>query len=206
MERITPARLGNSNYYEAACVLGRAFQDDPMVVAVFRELPAHERVRRLIGAFTPELIICIKKGLPLYIGDQDSIVAAAVIYPPGSYPLSASDQLRMISRVISVDGFYGLGRWLKILSVFSLLHPKLPHYYLEYLGVEPSWTGMGLGSAILKFITEKADSEQTGIYLENANSRNNPLYQRFGFKITRQRDILGTRFWFMWRDPAEKAI
>ena len=188
-------------YPEAAHILGRAFQDDPVPLAIFQGLPAHERVKRLIVGFTAEMSICARQGTPLAIKDGDQIIAAAAIYPPGHYPASAIDQITMLAKTIRGDGFYGLGSWLKWLSSVEQIHPKWTHYYLEFLGVEPEFQGKGFGSVLLKSLTEKADAEHAGCYLENSNPRNNPLYQRFGFQIVNTKDIIGVRNWFMWRPP-----
>jgi hypothetical protein len=43
-----------------------------------------------------------------------------------------------------------------------------------------------------------------GCYLENANPRNTSFYQRFGFQIVSEKEIIGLPAWFMWR-PAQKG-
>ena len=80
--------------------------------------------------------------------------------------------------------------------------PVEPHYYLEYIGVEPAFQGKGVGSAILMHLCERADKEKVGCYLENANPINTPFYQRFGFQITQEKEIIGIPTWFMWRPPS----
>ena len=190
---------------ENANVLGRAFIDNPIPVAIFQELPAIDRQKRLTAAFAADLEICAKTGKPLLIKEKDHVIAVAVIYHPGSYPMSLINQILLLIKVIWGAGFYGLGRWMTYLSEVEKLHPKQPHYYLEYLGVEPAYQGKGLGSALLKFLTEKADSEQMGCYLENANPRNNPLYHRFGFETINEKNIIGVDNWFMWRSPNKEV-
>jgi hypothetical protein len=37
--------------------------------------------------------------------------------------------------------------------------------------------------------------------LENANPRNLPFYQRFGFQVLINKDIIDIPTWFMWRSP-----
>jgi ribosomal protein S18 acetylase RimI-like enzyme len=186
---------------EAANVLGRAFIDNPIPVAIFQELPEIEHQKRINVAFAADLEICAKIGKPLLIKEKDSVVAVAVIYHPGSYPMPFMNQISLLIKVIWGAGFYGLGRWMTYLLEIEKLHPKQPHYYMEYLGVEPAYQGKGLGSALLKMLTEKADTEQMGCYLENANPRNNPLYHRFGFETINEKDIIGVHNWFMWRTP-----
>ncbi|HNS51816.1 MAG TPA: hypothetical protein PKO09_11615 [Anaerolineae bacterium] len=42
-----------------------------------------------------------------------------------------------------------------------------------------------------------------GCYLETANPRAIPLYQRLGFRTLREGEILAVPMWFMWRDPKD---
>jgi ribosomal protein S18 acetylase RimI-like enzyme len=189
------------NYRSVAQMLGRAFRDHPLVLSIFRGLPGEERIKRTAIAFAGDLSVCVNKGYPLHIVKNGNIGAAAVIYPPGAYPLSMVDNLLMFAKVIWGCGFFGLGRWLEWLSYAEKKHPKQPHYYLEYIGVEPALQRKGLGSEILKCLTEKADTAQVGCYLESTNIINVPLYQRFGFRIAEEGHIISVQFYLMWRTP-----
>ena len=189
------------SYRQAAQVLGRAFVDDPVSVAVYRNFSPARLVHALTVDFTAELLVCVRKGYPLQVNEDGKVLAAAVIYPPGGYPLPASDQWLLLIKSLLGNGFYNVGGWLRWLSEVDKVHPRDPHYYLEYLGVEPEQQGMGLGSAILRHLTGRADEEKVGCYLENANPRNLPFYQRFGFQIIAEKEIIGTPSWFMWRPP-----
>ena len=72
-------------------------------------------------------------------------------------------------------------------------HPKdRPHFYLEFIGVTPELHGNGIGSALLQHIVDRADSKMIGVYLECANPKIVPLYERFGFRIEAQQNILNT--------------
>ena len=189
------------SYRQAAQVLGRAFMDDPVSDAVYKNFSTDKRVRALTVDFFAEVSLCIRKGYPLQVNDDGKVVAAAVIYPPRAYPLSASDQWMLLIKSILGNGFYDFRPWMKWLEEVDKVHPDKPHYYLEYLGVEPAQQGKGLGSTILQHLIHKADEECVGCYLENANPRNISVYQRFGFQVISEREIIGIPAWFMWRPP-----
>ena len=191
----------HQSYRQAAQVLGRAFVDDPVSVVVYRNFSPARLVHALTVDFTAELLVCVRKGYPLQVNEDGKVLTAAVIYPPGGYPLPASDQWLMLIKSLLGNGFYNVGGWLRWLNEVDKFHPREPHYYLEYLGVEPELQGKGLGSAILQHLTVKVDEEKVGCYLENANPRNLPFYQRFGFQIIAEKEIIGTPCWFMWRPP-----
>ena len=61
-------------------------------------------------------------------------------------------------------------------------HPKGPHWYLPLIGVEPSRQGQGLGSALLRTSLSRCDADDLPAYLELSNPRNQPLYERHGFR------------------------
>jgi GNAT superfamily N-acetyltransferase len=186
---------------EAAQVLGLAFTDDPLVTAVLRGLPSDERIKRLKAMFIAELSACVRRGCPLAVMAGDKILAAAIIYPPGTYPLPLHEQVKVVVKGIAGAGFYGLVRLLRVVSDFKKHHPKERHYYFECMGVEPCLQGRGFGSAIFRHLVQRADDDHVGCYLENPNPRNVPLYQRFGFQIVRKEPVIGVPVWFMWRPP-----
>jgi ribosomal protein S18 acetylase RimI-like enzyme len=62
-------------------------------------------------------------------------------------------------------------------------HPKVPHWYLPLLGVDPFLHGSGLGSALLKHALISCDRDNKFAFLESTNARNVPLYERHGFEV-----------------------
>jgi len=192
-------RTGRERYKEAAQVLGRAFMDEPVSQTVYRRLSPEKRLKNLTADFTGELTVCIKSGEPVHVSQDDKIAAAALIYPPEAYPLNRLDDLRLLFWMVWGHSPYDVRVWLRWLKEAEKHHPKEPHYYLEYLGVEPGLQGSGLGSIILEHLTSKADSAHVGCYIETATRKNLPLYQRFGFQIIHEEEIIGLPAWFMWR-------
>lgn len=188
-------------YLQAAQVLGRAFTDDPVSVAVYKNFPPIKRERALTVDFSVELLLCIRKGYPIEVNEQGRLVAAAVIYPPGIYPLPAYDQWLILLKSILANGWYDIRGYIKWLDEVDKVHPNEAHFYLEYLGVDPEYQGRGFGSSILQHLSNRADERGVGCYLENANPRNLALYQRFGFQIIGEKEIIGIPSWFMWRPP-----
>lgn len=61
-------------------------------------------------------------------------------------------------------------------------HPQEPHWYLPFIGVEPSRQGQGLGSALLRASLSRCDADGLPAYLESSNPINQPLYERHGFE------------------------
>jgi ribosomal protein S18 acetylase RimI-like enzyme len=194
--------LDRENILDAAAVLGRAFRDDPMVVAILANVSPEIRMKRLRVMFAADLKTCTRMGLPLQVRENDSIDCAAIVYPPGVYPLPTFSQLGILLKSVVRNGVYGLNRWLTVLGRFEKRHPKDTHYYLEFIGVDPTQQGKGLGTSLLDDLSSRADQENVGCYLETSNPRNVLLYQRFGYDTVAEEEIIGVNTWFMWRSPS----
>lgn len=192
---------------EAAHLLARAMRDDPSMLALFDGVEEEERQRRLTAFFAASLAACSRGGLPLEICEGGRVVAAGCFHPPGGSPPSPSTQLRTFARSVWHAGLLKRDTWTVMRCVLRMLdgtakeHPKTAHYYLEWAGVLPGHQGRDLGSRLLGAALERADEERVGCHLETANPRNVTLYERLGFRTATEREILGVRLWFMWRDP-----
>jgi ribosomal protein S18 acetylase RimI-like enzyme len=186
---------------QAARVLGAAFVDEPVSQVIYKGFSPEKRLRNLVSDFTVEMSACLRHGAPLQVRDQGRVVASAVIYQPGSYPLPRFEQAWISVRSILGHDLYDLRPWWRWLAETDRLHPQEAHYYLEYLGVLPEYQGQGFGSAILQLLTARADEGNAGCYLETATPINVPLYRRHGFEVMAERTIIGLNTWFMWRPP-----
>jgi GNAT superfamily N-acetyltransferase len=72
-----------------------------------------------------------------------------------------------------------------LLSTFERMdqsHPKEAHWYLAMIGVDPKAQGKGLGTELMRYALTRCDQDEVLAYLETANPRNIPLYERFGFE------------------------
>lgn len=71
----------------------------------------------------------------------------------------------------------------RMLEAGAALHPEYEHWYLPLIGVDPPLQGRGYGSALLSHVLSMCDEQRMPAYLESSNERNNPLYERHGFRI-----------------------
>jgi ribosomal protein S18 acetylase RimI-like enzyme len=68
------------------------------------------------------------------------------------------------------------------------------------IGVDPAFQGQGVGKALLGSVLEMGDETSPIAYFEADVDRNVSLYEKFGFRVIGQRDILGVNNRFMRRD------
>jgi GNAT superfamily N-acetyltransferase len=78
-----------------------------------------------------------------------------------------------------------------------------PHWHLAWLGIEPGHQGQGIGSALVRQMTPCADAEGMACWLFTFASRNVPIYENLGFRVTRETILSssGLRLWVMARPP-----
>ena len=70
-----------------------------------------------------------------------------------------------------------------VLEQVGASHPKMPHWYLPAIGVEPIMQSKGYGSVLMDHGVAVCDKQHTAAYLESTNPANISLYRRFGFEI-----------------------
>ena len=199
--KIAALPVDRASYEKAAAVPGRAFRDDPIVLAILEGIPPDTRVTRLTIAFAAVLRACAPKGMLVHVREENGVTGVAIAHPPGAYPLPIPVQLGILLKAVTRTGVYGLGRWLTWLSRIDKQHPKSPHYYLEFIGVDPAWQGNGLGSSMLHHLVS-GRSGPRGLLSRTGNPRNVPLYQRCGFQTVAEEEIIGVHAWFRWRPPS----
>ena len=55
---------------------------------------------------------------------------------------------------------------------------------------------------MLREYTRRLDAAGEDSYLETEKPENVALYQRFGYEVIEEAEVLGVPNWFMWRDAA----
>ena len=81
-----------------------------------------------------------------------------------------------------------------------------PHWHLAWLCVEPSQQGRGIGSALVRQVTNRADAEGVSCTLFTFTPRNVPIYEHLGFQVTLDTTLprSGLRLWVMAHPPRVK--
>ncbi|HYM17431.1 MAG TPA: N-acetyltransferase [Micropepsaceae bacterium] len=119
--------------------------------------------------------------------DVDGLAAAAWIPPVlETVPFSFLEDLSLVPAVLRLTGVSRLPRGAAMAAAMERAHPQAPCFYLAFIGVAPRAQGAGLGSALIAHALARVDAAGANAYLENSNPRNIGLYERAGFKVTRE--------------------
>ena len=79
--------------------------------------------------------------------------------------------------------------------------PVEPHWYLGILASHPSRRGQGLGRRVAEPGLAAARAAGVPAVLETTNPDNVPMYQRSGWRVTAELDVIGLHVWVMQVDP-----
>jgi ribosomal protein S18 acetylase RimI-like enzyme len=200
-------RLAASRFDEAAAVLGRAFRRTPLMRAVFRELDDDGRAEKLRRMFRSFVVTCAWRGLPEVVLDADRVAAVALTFPPGGYPLGPLAWLRNGLGAAALGPRY-TWRLARVDSYMQKHHIEGAHHYLYVLGVDTALQGRGLGGALLRRLSSRADADALPAYLETDDPNNVPLYQRFGYRVLTAEQpaaLPSVTMWRMQREPSAAA-
>ena len=189
----------SSDVDQLVVTLTRAFDTDPVVNWMLRQ-----DAKRTEG-FDALFRACLDR-LSLRHGEvltTRDCAGGALWYPPGTSKIGFVQQLGLLPAMIRGTGLRGLGRMIGIMDLLDRNHPEKPHYYLQFIGVDPDQQGRGLGAALMRPALERCDQQACGAFLENTKESNLVFYERFGFSVTQEVHLEpdGPTVWLMWRDP-----
>ena len=188
--------VGDLDQPAAVVTLAAAFYDDP----VFRWLDPEPSARvastrNFFEAVTP---LFVSRGVSRMTGFG---AGAALWLPPGE-ELVAEDDLESFGAELAAGAGDSAERLLTCMEILGEHHPTDPHWYLGFLGVVPSRQGQGLGGTMLQATLAGCDELGEPAYLEATSEANRRLYERHGFRVTRELPLPdGPSLYAMWREP-----
>lgn len=177
---ITTAR--EANWLPAQETLVQAFADDPVAAHLFPD--ASKRRTGMAQIFRMALRYGQKHGRVDII--KPAGAAAVWIRPEHSTP-SWTRLIRVGCLVTPfIVGWSATQRMLEFehfIEGCRLRTLEVPHWYLFCVGVRPDQQGRGLGAALIRHGLKRAQGTGAPCYLETANARNLPFYEKLGFRV-----------------------
>jgi ribosomal protein S18 acetylase RimI-like enzyme len=185
---------------QAAALLARAFESNPLNLAAIQSSDVARRRRCNLHGMRCLLPVARAHGLVLAASLEGRFAGVLVAAPPDSYPLPAPPLWPRVRALLS-QGFGVARRWREAFESLDARHPRVPHWYLGTLGVEPALQGRGVGTALARRWLTRIDSDGVAAYLEIDRMENLPFYARLGFRPVADFHVLGTPVTAMERAP-----
>jgi len=192
------APLEKAELAQVAVILACAFRDNALNRAVIASDEPNRRLRSNRYGMLGLLPVAHDLGSVLVAKSERVITGALVSSPPDRFPLPPPAWWPRL-RCLVGQGWRVAQRWGDVFDALLQLHPIEPHWYLATLGVEPSQQRRGVGAALLDAWLIGVDRSGLPAYLETDAASNVAYYQRAGFRVANETEILGVSVWCMNR-------
>jgi GNAT superfamily N-acetyltransferase len=184
-----------------AAVLASAFLTDPVMVWA---LPSANRRRRQLQRLYTGIARyqAIPGGATLLAQDGSArVVGVAVWRRRGRW---GSPSWRDVPFALAAGRALGrdMGRMVALGRAASRARPRVPHWYLQLLGVTADSQHAGFGSALMRRQLTRCDADVMPACLETTQEKLG-FYARFGFRVTGE-IVIARRApmqYSLWRDP-----
>lgn len=194
------APLPDSEREAAAQLLASCFRDNPLNTAVIQSSDPAVRVRCNLYGMRALLPVAQRHGLVLEARVGGRLAGVLIAAAPYAYPLPPPPPMERL-RCLWGQGWRVAHRWARVFHMLDALHPLEPLAYLGTLGVDPSLQARGVGTALLGAWLARLDSDGVGAYLETDGFGTVAFYERAGFAVIGDVDVLGAPVWRMLRLP-----
>lgn len=189
--------LEKSETERALDVLSRGMRDNPLHVAAFGEDP-ERRMRGFRRMMSAAFAVKDFSRTLVARGADGEIVGVCGMLAPGGCLPSLGEMLRIMPSLLS-NGPLSAGRTMRWLGAWSKHDPAERHWHLGPLAVDARLQGMGVGSELMRAFCARMDAAGETSYLETDKPINVAFYERFGFEVISEQDVLGVPNWFMSR-------
>ncbi|MFC0680082.1 GNAT family N-acetyltransferase [Lysobacter korlensis] len=191
--------LGHVDRAAAVAVIARGMEDNPIHLAAYRgdaawRRRAHGRVVGALVAASPSLHL-------LGAARSGALVAVAGSAPPGTCQPTGKARLRLLTAAVSL-GPATASRLVRWNAGWARHDPEEPHMHLGPVAVDAGLRGHGLGGLLLREHVRRLDAVGAVGFLETDRPRAVGFYERFGYVVVEQADVLGVPCWFMRRPAA----
>ena len=179
---------------ETAELLSRAFAQNPLHIAAFGMNSVIEKNKAF---FRNGLVLF--RGRRLVAVDGKRIIGFIHWVKSPECQFSWSQRLGLLPVMLYELGPGATLRVSSWLSAWANRDPKVTHWHLGPVGVEPDFQGKGIGRRLLDVYCSEIDHDRESGYLETDKPQNVEFYRKFGFEIVSEALVIGVRTYFMTR-------
>lgn len=186
---------------EAVRVVTHGMRDNPANVRALGIEDADQRSRSLARFMRPMLRGLFKRGMITGAFADNRLVGVCGMAEPGSCQPTLLEKIEIMSSLLVGNPVGTAIRVAWWASEWARRDPKSHHWHLGPVAVEAHFQGKGIGRAMLSAYCVYVDQNDTLSYLETDKRENVGFYQRFGFRVIEEGQVLGVPTWFMSRAP-----
>jgi hypothetical protein len=196
--RILLRPLTRTECLPAAELAARGMIDDPILVRVFGPNPK-KRQRRLTHYYAYGMRFIQLNGDLVGAFEREILIGVIGATRPGFCQPRPLDALRIVPMMVRHNSpaiSLRLKRWV---DGWGRHDPREDHWHIGLLAVEPHVQGFGVGTQLIVDHCARMDEARTVSYLETDCAINVRFYEKFGYRIAGQAQVLGGTSWFMKR-------
>lgn len=169
------SRVREEDKARALDVLVSAFAADPVERWMYPEPRDYlTHFPAFLSAFAGD---AFTEGSVWSLGDFSAV---ALWLPPGTEP-DGDAIVAVLTETVAAAKHEDL---YAVLGQMDEGHPRFPHWYLPWFGVDAALQGRGLGGELMENCLRILDDDHLPAYLETPNPRSIPFYERYGFETT----------------------
>jgi len=196
--------IGASDPSEMEAVVGlisRGMRDNPTHVAALGEDPGRreKRVRRIFSRVLP--VMGHFDHLLVARHPDNTILGVLGMAAPGRCQPNAKQRMQLTLGLLPL-GPRALSRSLRWVGTWEKRDPEERHWHLGPVAVDAHLQGMGIGSKLMRVFCAQMDAAGEDAYLETDKPENVRFYERFGFEVVGEEEVIGVSNWYMARRAA----
>jgi ribosomal protein S18 acetylase RimI-like enzyme len=197
LDRLEIGALDASEFDEALDVLARGMRDNPLHIAAFGEDP-ELRLRRFRTLMSAAFSVKDFSHTLVARREDGAIVGVCGMMPPGDCVPDFGQRLRLLPILLHI-GPRAAGRAMRWMGVWEKHDPEECHWHLGPLAIDAYAQGRGVGSRLMQVFCAQMDAAREDAYLETDKPENVRFYERFGFEVVSEQNVLGVPNWFLQR-------
>ena len=177
-------------------VISRGMRDNPTHVAALGEDPdrREKKVRRIFSSVLPVM----GHSLILARHPDGTILGVLGMAAPGRCQANGKQKMKLSLGLLPL-GPRALSRSLRWVGTWEKSDPKERHWHLGPVAVDAHLQGMGIGTKLMRVFCAQMDAAGEVAYLETDKPENVRFYERFGFEVVGEQEVIGVPNWYMAR-------
>jgi hypothetical protein len=197
-------KINSTELSNAAELLARGMRDNPIHIQAFGPDAEHRR-HALARLFQPVLQRAMNRGSVFGVFVDDRLVGVYAEIPPGHCQPTLAEKLKILPAICFGNPLTTSKRVLIWVGEWSRRDLTKPHWHLGPVAVDAPLQRQGIGRRMLASFCSDMDARKANAYLETDKIANVLFYEKFGFTVLAETDVLGVRNWFMSRKPSRES-